>query len=172
MAEMKNICGKISAELHMKVRKEIEERGISTQQFMQEVLEQYFAKREELEMENMPKRTLSVQVSEELFGRFKEAVAKKGCRQKDFLIGIIQKAVEEIENEMREKEKADSERGESKGEEDSEDTEPEKAEAENGEIEPEEETEDTEEAEAEGTDTLSDGEEENGAEGTKVREVA
>ena len=35
MAEMKNICGKIPLELHTKVRQEIEERQISTQEFIQ-----------------------------------------------------------------------------------------------------------------------------------------
>ena len=45
----------------------------------------------------MAVRTLAVQVSEELFARFKTALAKKGCKQKDFLIEIIEKAVEEIE---------------------------------------------------------------------------
>ena len=50
----------------------------------------------------MAVRTLAVQVSEELFGRFKAAVAKKGCRQKDFLIAIIEKAIEEIEDEIQE----------------------------------------------------------------------
>lgn len=49
----------------------------------------------------MAVRTLAVQVSEELFARFKAAVAKKGCKQKDFLIGIIEKAIEEIENERK-----------------------------------------------------------------------
>ena len=51
---------------------------------------------------SMAVRTLAVQVSEELFGRFKAAVAKKGCRQKDFLIAIIEKAIEEIEDEIQE----------------------------------------------------------------------
>ena len=34
---------------------------------------------------------------EELFGRLKAAVAWKGCKQKDFLISIIEKAIEEVE---------------------------------------------------------------------------
>lgn len=33
--EMKNLCGKIPVELHLKVRAEIEQREISTQQFIQ-----------------------------------------------------------------------------------------------------------------------------------------
>ena len=37
--EMKNICGKIPLELHAKVRGEIEQREISTQEFLQQVIE-------------------------------------------------------------------------------------------------------------------------------------
>ena len=100
MAEMKNLCGKIPVELHLKVRQEIEAREISTQQFIQQVIEEHFT--EKGGQVSMAVRTLAVQVSEELFGRFKAAVAKKGCRQKDFLIAIIEKAIEEIEDEIQE----------------------------------------------------------------------
>lgn len=99
MAEMKNLCGKIPVELHLKVRQEIEDREISTQQFIQQVIEEHFT--EKGGQVSMAVRTLAVQVSEELFARFKAAVAKKGCKQKDFLIGIIEKAIEEIEHEMQ-----------------------------------------------------------------------
>ena len=98
MAEMKNICGKIPMELHTKVRQEIEQREISTQQFIQQVIEEHFT--EKGGQISMAIRTVAVQVSEELFARFKAAVAKKGCRQKDFLIALIEKAVEEIEAEF------------------------------------------------------------------------
>ena len=100
MAEMKNICGKIPLELHTKVRQEIEQREISTQQFIQQVIEEHFT--EKGGQVSMAVRTVAVQVSEELFARFKAAVAKKGCKQKDFLIALIEKAVEEIEAEFRE----------------------------------------------------------------------
>ena len=98
MAEMKNICGKIPLELHTKVRQEIEQREISTQQFIQQVIEEHFT--EKGGQVSMAVRTVAVQVSEELFARFKAAVAKRGCKQKDFLIALIEKAVEEIEAEF------------------------------------------------------------------------
>lgn len=100
MAGMKNICGKIPLELHTKVRQEIEQREISTQQFIQQVIEEHFT--EKGGQVSMAVRTLAVQVSEELFARFKAAVAKKGCRQKDFLIAMIERAIEEIEAEYGE----------------------------------------------------------------------
>ena len=99
MAEMKNLCGKIPVELHLKVRQEIEAREISTQQFIQQVIEEHFT--EKGGQADMAVRTLAVQVSEELFARFKAAVAKKGCKQKDFLIALIERAVEGIEKEMQ-----------------------------------------------------------------------
>ena len=98
--ETKNICGKIPLDLHTKVRAEIEQQGISTQQFLQKVIEEHFM---EKGVDSMAARTIAVQVTEELFGRLKAAVAWKGCKQKDFLIGIIEKAVAEVEAEQRAK---------------------------------------------------------------------
>ncbi len=100
MAEMKNICGKIPMELHTKVRQEIEQREISTQQFIQQVIEEHFT--EKGGQVSMVTRTVAVQVSNELFERFKAAVAKKGCKQKDFLIELLERAIEEIEAEFGE----------------------------------------------------------------------
>lgn len=101
MAEMKNICGKIPLELHTKVRQEIEERQISTQEFIQQVIEEHFMEKGEM---NMAKRTIAVQVSEEFFARLKKAVAWKGMKQNAFLISIIEAAIKEAEALMEEKE--------------------------------------------------------------------
>lgn len=103
--EMKNICGRIPVELHAKVRGEIEQRGISTPEFLQQVIEEHFM---EKGVDQMAARTIAVQVTGELFGRLKAVVAWKGCKQKDFLISIIEKAVREIEDEQ---ENARRERG-------------------------------------------------------------
>ena len=94
--EMKNICGKIPLDLHEKVREEIERTESSTQKFILKVIEEHFNGKGEM---NMEKRTLAVQVSEELFSRLKAVVAKKGCKQKDFLIAIIEQAIETAEAE-------------------------------------------------------------------------
>lgn len=102
MAEMKNICGKIPVELHEKVRAEIEERETSTQIFIRQVIEEHFNRLENKGEESMEKRTLAVQVTEDLFQRVKWAVAKEGIKQKDFLIRIIEKAVEEVEAKWKE----------------------------------------------------------------------
>lgn len=102
MAEMKNICGKIPVELHEKVRAEIEEKETSTQIFIRQVIEEHFNRLENKGEESMEKRTLAVQVTEELFQRVKWAVTKEGVKQKDFIIRIIEKAVEEVEAKWKE----------------------------------------------------------------------
>ncbi len=96
--EMKNLCGKIPVALHLKVREEIEQREISTQQFIQQVIEEHFT---EKGVNRMEARTIAVQVSEQLFTRLKNIVAWKGCKQKEFLISVIEKAIEEVEVEMK-----------------------------------------------------------------------
>ena len=102
LAEMKNICGKIPVELHEKVRAEIEEKETSTQIFIRQVIEEHFNRLENKGEESMEKRTLAVQVTEELFQRVKWAVTKEGIKQKDFIIRIIEKAVEEVEAKWKE----------------------------------------------------------------------
>lgn len=102
MTEMKNICGKIPVELHEKVRAEIEEKETSTQIFIRQVIEEHFNRLEGKGEESMEKRTLAVQVTEELFQRVKWAVTKEGIKQKDFIIRIIEKAVEEVEAKWKE----------------------------------------------------------------------
>lgn len=94
--EMKNICGKIPLDLHEKVREEIERTESSTQKFIQKVIEEHFNGKGEM---SMGTRTLAVQVSEELFSRVKAVIAKKGYRQKDYLIAIIEQAVQAAEAE-------------------------------------------------------------------------
>ena len=177
--EMKNICGKIPKDLHEKVREEIELTESSTQKFIQQVIEEHFERLAgKGEMSMGTARTIAVQVTEELFGRLKAAVAWKGCKQKDFLISIIEKAIEEVEaeqeNARREKEalasqEEETEEGseEAEGEPEETDEEPEEAEGEpeEAEEEPERTGEEGESEEPEPTEepkkVLPDGETEN-----------
>lgn len=104
MAEMKNICGKIPMDLHEKVREEIELTESSTQKFLQQVIEEHFNRLEgkgEISMGAV--RTVAVQVSEELFQRLKVVIGKKHMKQKDFLIQIIEEALEKAEAEWQSK---------------------------------------------------------------------
>ena len=143
MAEMKNICGKIPMDLHEKVREEIELTESSTQKFLQQVIEEHFNRVEgkgEISMGAV--RTVAVQVSEELFQRLKVVIGKKHMKQKDFLIQIIEEALEKVEAEWQSKDQPE-ESEQTTGELGTEETQPE------GSTEPERESEPEEESEPE-----------------------
>lgn len=100
--ETKNICGKIPIELHEKVRQELEGTEMTIPQFLTRVIEEHFEKKG---VEKMAARTLAVQISEELFNRFKERFEKEKRQrpgrfsQKDYLIEIITKALDAADEE-------------------------------------------------------------------------
>ena len=144
MAEMKNICGKIPMDLHEKVREEIELTESSTQKFLQQVIEEHFNRVEgkgEISMGAV--RTVAVQVSEELFQRLKVVIGQKHMKQKDFLIQIIEEALEKVEVEWQSKEQPE-ESEQTTGELGTEEIQPEER------TEPERESEPEEEAEPDG----------------------
>ena len=166
--EMKNICAKIPVELHEKLKLEVEELGISIPKYLEMVIEEHMTRKgEKTNMADL--RTVAVQVTEDLFSRLKAVLAKNGMKQKDFLIGLIEEAIEkeeakwkaesaeaeETEGETTESEMEDPETAESEPDEESvepeadeEPTEPENEEP--AEAEPTElETEEAEESEPE-----------------------
>lgn len=146
--EMKNICGKIPVELHEKLKLEVEELGISIPKYLEMVIEEHMTRKgEKTDMANS--RTVAVQVTEDLFSRLKAVLAKNGMKQKDFLIGLIEAALEEEEAKWKaESEEAEETEGEPA---ESEMEDPETAESEPDEesAEPEAEEPETEALEAE-----------------------
>lgn len=150
MAEMKNICGKIPMDLHEKVREEIELTESSTQKFLQQVIEEHFNRLEgkgEISMGAV--RTVAVQVSEELFQRLKVVIGKNHMKQKDFLIQIIEEALEKAEAEWQSKDQPE-ESEQTTGELGTEETQPEESTEPERESEPEEESEPEVESKPEG----------------------
>lgn len=155
--EMKNICGKIPVELHEKVKLEVEELGISIPKYLEMVIEEHMTRKgEKTNMADL--RTVAVQVTEDLFSRLKAVLAKNGMKQKDFLIGLIEEALEKEEarwkaeseeaEETEETEPAESEPDEESAEPKSEETESEAPEAETDGETTEPEAEEPEEAES------------------------
>ena len=146
--EMKNICGKIPVELHEKLKLEVEELGISIPKYLEIVIEEHMTRKgEKTDMANS--RTVAVQVTEELFSRLKAVLAQNGMKQKDFLIGLIEEAIEKEEAKWKaESEEAEETEGEPA---ESEIEDPETAESEPDEesAEPEAEEPETEALEAE-----------------------
>ena len=141
MAEMKNICGKIPMDLHEKVREEIELTESSTQKFLQQVIEEHFNRLDgkgEISMGAV--RTVAVQVSEELFQRLKVVIGQKHMKQKDFLIQIIEEALEKAEAEWQSKDQPE-ESEQTTGELGTEETQPEESTDPERKSEPEEESE-------------------------------
>lgn len=102
----KNICGPIPEALHDKVRQEIERDAITTKEFLRKVIEEHFM---EKGVDHMAARTIAVQVSDDFFKRLKRAVGKKGCKQKDFLMEAIERAILEVESTMQADEQEDME---------------------------------------------------------------
>ena len=134
--EMKNICGKIPVELHEKLKLEVEELGISIPKYLEMVIEEHMTRKgEKTDMANS--RTVAVQVTEDLFSRLKAVLARNGMKQKDFLIGLIEDAIEKEEAKW----KAESEEAE---ETEMEDPETAKSEPDEESVEPEADEEPTE----------------------------
>ena len=148
-------------DLHEKVREEIELTESSTQKFLQQVIEEHFNRLEgkgEISMGAV--RTVAVQVSEELFQRLKVVIGKNHMKQKDFLIQIIEEALEKAEAEWQSKDQPE-ESEQTIGELGIEETQPEES------TEPERESEPEEESEPEGE---SEPKEENEPEGESETE--
>ena len=155
--EMKNICGKIPVELHEKLKLEVEELGISIPKYLEMVIEEHMTRKgEKTNMADL--RTVAVQVTEDLFSRLKAVLAKNGMKQKDFLIGLIEEAIEKEEAKWKaESEEAEETEGES-AESEMEDPEPEETDP--AESEPDEEPAEAEaeEPETEALEAETDGE--------------
>lgn len=175
--EMKNICGKIPVELHEKLKLEVEELGISIPKYLEMVIEEHMTRKgEKTNMADL--RTVAVQVTEDLFSRLKAVLAKNGMKQKDFLIGLIEEAIEkeeakwkaeseeaeETEGEPAESEMEEPETAESEPDEESAEPEAEEPETEAPEAETDGEMTEPDEAEAEADEELTEPENEEPAE--------
>ena len=93
-----NLCAMVPRELYEKVT---EERGAKEQtlsQYVEQILKEHFEGKVGTAM-NTNTRTLAFQVSEELFWRIKEYLRQNGITQREFVVGLIEKALEEWEKE-------------------------------------------------------------------------
>lgn len=102
MAAKKNLCAMIPEELHAKVMAEKEELDLKTLgEYVKLILNEHF----EGGKTNMAgTKTLAFQITEELDQRLKNYIAaRKKCgekiSQKDFVIGLIEKALAEYDAE-------------------------------------------------------------------------
>ena len=104
--EQKGITCRIPLELHNRISEEIKATGSAMGQFIEMIIREHYGKGEKKMMEKG--RTLAFQVSEELFQKVKEYLAwyektyHRRLTQKEFVIGLIEEALEEMEAEMAE----------------------------------------------------------------------
>ncbi len=98
MAEKKNLCAPISIELHAKVREEQERLGQTLGEYVEQVLKEHFEGGNRKMSEKG--RTMAFQVSEEFFQRIKAYLAAHpGLSQKEFIVGLVEDALTNWENE-------------------------------------------------------------------------
>ena len=102
--ETKGITCKIPLELHNRASEEIRETDSSMSKFIEQVITEHFEKGAATMMGKG--RTLAFQVSEELFQRVKAYLAEyenaygRRLTQRDFVVGLIEQALEEAEEEF------------------------------------------------------------------------
>ena len=102
MAEnQKNLCAMIPAELHSRVRAAQEQAGVTLSAYITELLTKYYEGGTEKMEKGM--RTMAFQMPEEMFQRLKKLLEResactgKKVSQKEFVLGLIQRALDEVE---------------------------------------------------------------------------
>ncbi len=98
MADKKNLCAQIDTALHMRVRQEQEQSGKTLSEFVEQLITDYYKMKEGTKMTG-DMRTMAIQLPEELFERLKAYLKKNNLKQKQFIIGLIEDALEEDEAE-------------------------------------------------------------------------
>ena len=117
MAQTKNLCAQISLDLHQKICEGREQAGLTTAQYITNLLTEYFEMKEnggnEI-MTNEKTRTMAFQIGETLFQRIKAHLDRETARtgrkltQREFVLGLIETALEEAEREAQDAEAAEN----------------------------------------------------------------
>ena len=98
MADKKNLCAQIDTARHARVRLEQEQSGKTLSEFVEQLITDYYKMKEGTKMTG-DMRTMAIQLPEELFERLKAYLKKNNLKQKQFIIGLIEDALEEDEAE-------------------------------------------------------------------------
>ena len=101
MADKKNLCAMIQADLHARVRQEQERSGQTLSEFVEQLITDYYKMKENSKMTG-DMRTMAIQLPEELFERLKAYLKKNNLKQKQFIIGLIEDALEQDEEDTAE----------------------------------------------------------------------
>lgn len=98
MADKKNLCAQIDTALHARVRQEQERSGKTLSEFVEQLITEYYSMKENTKMTG-DMRTMAIQLPEELFERLKAYLKRNNLKQKQFIIGLIEDALEQDEVE-------------------------------------------------------------------------
>ena len=98
MADKKNLCAMIPADLHARVRQEQERSGQTLSEYVEQLIQNYYDMKENKKMTG-DMRTMAIQLPEELFERLKAYLKKNNLKQKQFIIGLIEDALEQDEED-------------------------------------------------------------------------
>ena len=101
MADKKNLCAQIDTALHARVRQEQEQSGKTLSEYVEQLITDYYKMKENTKMTG-DTRTLAVQIPEELFERLKAYLKRNNLKQKQFIIGLIEDALEQEEEDTAE----------------------------------------------------------------------
>ena len=94
MADKKNLCAQIDTALHARVRLEQEQSGKTLSEFVEQLITDYYKMKEGTKMTG-DMRTMAIQLPEKLFERLKAYLKKNNLKQKQFIIGLIEDALEQ-----------------------------------------------------------------------------
>ena len=95
MEGKKNLCAMISTDLHTKIMAEKEQLELNTlAEYVERIFTEHF---EGGQISMKAERTLAVQIPAELFERLKEYLAARSLKQKQFLIQLIENALDDTE---------------------------------------------------------------------------
>ena len=96
METRKNLCAMLPVALHTRVRQEQEKAGMTLGEYVEAMITEYYDWKDGKIMTG-EMRTLAAQIPAELFDRLDHYLKERGIKKKDFLVGIITRALEAAE---------------------------------------------------------------------------
>lgn len=103
MQDTKNLCAHIPIPLHQRVCEEKDSAGLTTSEYITNLIEEYYAMKENGGTQMTGTRTMAFQIPEELFQRIKAHLERETARtghkltQRDFVLGLIEAALGQAE---------------------------------------------------------------------------
>ena len=108
MPETRNLCAQIPINLHQRICEAREQSGLTTAQYITNLLLEYYEMKEEKEGKKIMAnntRTMAFQIPENLFQRIKAHLERETARtgkrltQREFVLGLVESALDEAERQ-------------------------------------------------------------------------